>query len=61
MILNFLNHNDLINADLADVYVIATPNFNHINILRDIIKTNAIYLIEKPLCTTVKDCQEFKN
>ena len=29
----FLNHNDLIKADLADVYIIATPNFNHINIL----------------------------
>ena len=57
----FLNHNDLIKADLADAYIIATPNFNHINILRDILQTKAHLLIEKPLCTTVKECQEFKN
>ena len=57
----FLNHNDLIDADIADAYIIATPNFNHINILRDIITTGAHLLIEKPLCTTVKDCQEFKK
>ena len=57
----FLNHKDLIDADIADAYIIATPNFNHINILRDIIKTGAHLLIEKPLCTTVKDCHEFKK
>ena len=57
----FSNHNDLIKADLADAYIIATPNFSHINILRDILQTKAHLLIEKPLCTTVRDCQEFKN
>ena len=55
----FNNHLDLINKNLADAYIIATPNFSHIEILRDIIKTKAHLLIEKPLCTTVKDCKEF--
>ena len=28
----FYNHEDLLNANLADVYIIATPNYTHINI-----------------------------
>ena len=57
----FSNHKELIEADIADVYIIATPNFNHIDILDDIIKTKAHLLIEKPLCTNVKDCIYFKK
>ena len=57
----FSNHNELIEAKTADVYIIATPNYNHIDILRDIIKTEAHLLIEKPLCTNVKDCLYFKK
>ena len=57
----FNNHIKLMEADIADAYIIATPNFTHIDILRDIIKTNAHLLIEKPLCTTVEDCIEFKT
>ena len=55
------SHIDLMNADIADAYIIATPNFTHIDVLRDLTKTNAHLLIEKPLCTTVKDCKEFKK
>ena len=57
----FESHIDLMNAEIADAYIIATPNFTHINILKDITKTKAHLLIEKPLCTTVKDCKEFKK
>ena len=57
----FSHHNDLIEAKIADVYIIATPNFTHIDILKDIIKTKAHLLIEKPLCTNVKDCFHFKK
>ena len=55
----FKNHTELIDANIADVYILATPNFSHINILRDLKKTEAHILVEKPLCTNVKDCKEF--
>ncbi len=57
----FSDLDKLIDANLVDAYIIATPNFTHINILKKIIKTNAHLLIEKPLCTTVKDCLDFQK
>ena len=57
----FNNHHDLINANLADAYIVATPNFTHLEILKDITKSNAHLLIEKPLCTTLQDCKEIAN
>ena len=54
------NIDELISNNIADVYVIATPNFTHINILEKIIKTNKHLLVEKPLCTTTKDCKKFE-
>ena len=55
----FSDLDNLIDANLVDAYIIATPNFTHIDVLKKIIKTNAHLLIEKPLCTNVKDCKEF--
>ena len=52
--------NELINKNIADAYIIATPNFTHINILERILKTNKHLLIEKPLCTTTEDCKKFE-
>ena len=52
--------NELINNNIADAYIIATPNFTHINILERILKTNKHLLIEKPLCTTTEDCRKFE-
>jgi len=52
--------NELINSNIADAYIIATPNFTHINILEQILKTNKHLLIEKPLCTTIEDCKKFE-
>ena len=49
---SFNNHHDLINENLADAYIVATPNNTHFEVLKDIIKSNAHLLIEKPLCTT---------
>ena len=48
-----------VEADIADAYIIATPNFTHIEVLKGVLKSNAHLLIEKPLCTTVEDCKEF--
>ena len=51
---------ELINNDDADAYIIATPNFTHIEVLEKILKTNKHLLIEKPLCTTIDDCKKFQ-
>ena len=57
----FQNHSELINANIVDAYIISTPNFSHIDILKDLVRTKAHLLIEKPLCTTIEDCLEFKK
>ena len=57
----FDNYIDLVEANIADAFIIATPNFTHIEVLKDVMKSEAHLLIEKPLCTTVKDCQEFEK
>ena len=57
----FNDYNDLIESNIANAFIIATPNFTHINVLKDVMKSGVHLLIEKPLCTTVKDCQEFEK
>ena len=52
--------NELIDKNIPDAYIIATPNFTHIKILEQILKTNKHLLIEKPLCTTTVDCKKFE-
>ena len=54
------NLNDLVSKNVADAYIIATPNFTHINVLEQILKTNKHLLIEKPICTTIDDCKKFE-
>lgn len=41
-----------------DAVIVCTPNFHHIEVLRDVLKSNKSVLIEKPLCTTATDCLE---
>ena len=41
-----------------DAFVIATPNFHHIDVLRPALETGKPILCEKPLCTTLKDTRE---
>ena len=57
---SYRNLDELINNDDADAYIIATPNFTHIEVLEKILKTNKHLLIEKPLCTTIDDCKKFQ-
>ena len=54
----FANYKDLLASCDADVVVIATPNHTHIDIATDVIRTGRHLLIEKPLCTTVSDCNK---
>ncbi len=51
-------YQDLIADGLCDALVIASPNMTHKEVLDEIIGTDHHLLIEKPLCTTVADCQE---
>ncbi|XP_068635355.1 uncharacterized protein [Aristolochia californica] len=55
----FSRHDELLDSGLCDVVVVSTPNMTHFQILMDIVnhpKPHHI-LVEKPLCTTVKDCK----
>lgn len=48
-------------ANLCDIAIIATPNHTHHRVLMDaydIADPQMHILVEKPLCTTVKDCRE---
>ncbi len=53
----YSDHRDLLADPDVDVVVIVTPNFTHATVLADALATDKHVLIEKPLCTTVDDCQ----
>ncbi len=54
---SYSNYRDMLaDADL-DAVVIATPNFTHADVLGDVLSTGLHVMVEKPLCTTVADCQ----
>ena len=55
---SFHDHGDLLSAGGIDALLIASPNHTHIDILRDIMPADLPILTEKPLATTVEDCQE---
>ncbi len=40
-----------------DAVIIATPNYTHATVLRDVFETGKHILCEKPLCTTFDDCR----
>ena len=52
----FTDHNEMFASGLIDVAIIATPNFTHVDVLKDALKTDLHVFIEKPLCTTIEDC-----
>ena len=54
----FANFKDLLSNLIADVVVIATPNHTHAEIAAEVMRTGKHLLIEKPLCTTVSDCEK---
>ncbi len=51
----FDNHRDLLASGLFDALVISTPNFTHVEMVRDALTTDAHILIEKPLVTRIED------
>ena len=52
----FTDHKELLNSGLVDAVIIATPNYTHVNVLKDALATSLHVFIEKPLCTTIEDC-----
>lgn len=54
----FADYRALLAAGLCDAFVVVTPNYHHVTVMRDLIDVGRPVLCEKPLCTTVADCQE---
>jgi myo-inositol 2-dehydrogenase/D-chiro-inositol 1-dehydrogenase len=54
---HFVSHQELIAAEMCDAVVVASPNMTHVDVLSDVLTTPLHVLVEKPLCTTVADCQ----
>lgn len=54
----FADHRALLQSGLCDALVIAAPNHLHHQILKDILPADLPILVEKPLCTTLADCED---
>jgi myo-inositol 2-dehydrogenase / D-chiro-inositol 1-dehydrogenase len=53
----FNDHRELLASGLCDAVVVSSPNMTHVDVLLDVIASGTHVLAEKPLCTTVADCQ----
>ena len=48
----------MLDAGGLDAVVVVTPNMTHVDILADVLAVPDLHvLVEKPLCTTVEDCE----
>lgn len=52
------HYQDLLTRPDIDAIVVASPNFTHIDVMRDVFETDKHVLLEKPMCTTLADCKE---
>ena len=52
----FRDHRDLLDAGVVDAVIVASPNFTHVDVLRDVLASEIPVLVEKPMCTTIGDC-----
>lgn len=57
----FTDHRALLDSGLCDAVVIATPNFTHIDMMRDALASDLHILIEKPLVTRIDDGVDMVN
>jgi myo-inositol 2-dehydrogenase / D-chiro-inositol 1-dehydrogenase len=51
----FEHHGELLKSGLCDAVIVASPNFTHIDVMRDALATDLHLLCEKPLVTTMAD------
>lgn len=49
------DYKELLKREDIDVVVVASPNFTHIDVMRDIFDTDKHVLLEKPMCTNLVD------
>lgn len=54
----YRDHRELLDHPGVDAVVVVSPNHTHRDILADVLDHNVHVLVEKPLCTTVADCQD---
>lgn len=52
------DYRDLLASDDVDAVLIASPNFTHIDVMRDVFQTSKHVMLEKPMCTTAQDAAE---
>jgi len=57
----FSDYKEILSTDVADVLVIASPNYTHIDVMQDVLSSDLPILVEKPLCTTVEDCRKITS
>lgn len=53
----FRDHRDLLDSETVDALIVASPNFTHVDVLRDVLASDIPVLVEKPMCTTIEDCR----
>lgn len=53
----YTDYRDLLADDTVDAVVVVTPNYTHIDVMKDVLATGKHVICEKPLCTTTADCQ----
>jgi len=56
----YADYNELLARDDVDAVVVASPNFTHFEVMKDVFSTDKHVLLEKPMCTTVVDSQALK-
>ena len=52
------DYREILEADDIDALVVASPNYTHIDIMRDIFSTDKHVMLEKPMSTTLADAVE---
>ncbi len=57
----FSDYHDLLDSDLVDAVVIASPNMTHREVAGAAIASGHHVLVEKPLATTVEHCRELEQ
>ena len=51
----YKDYKELLKRPDIDLVVVASPNFTHIDVMRDVFETDKHVLLEKPMCTNLAD------
>ena len=57
----FASMDELLAADVCDVFLVVSPNDTHAGIMQRLLATDKPILVEKPLATTSADCRDLLN